>query len=152
MISSPWLRAARLQLYTIGFTPLLLGNVAAWYEYGNFSLSRFALSLLAGLAIHLVSAFTNDAADTVTDEANSSRTPFSGGSGVVVEGMLTSAALIKGSAAAGLTALLLTCLAIYGWQVHPGILLFAGFGLVSAAGYSLSPLKCPTAAAASFWS
>ena len=81
MTRSPWIRAARLQLHTIGFTPLLLGNIIAWYEHGYFSWPRFILSLLIGLLIHLVTAFVNDVADIHTDEANLSRTPFSGGSG-----------------------------------------------------------------------
>ena len=89
MIHSPWLRATRLQLHTIGFTPLLLGNIAAWHEHGYFSWPRFGLSVLIGLLIHLVTAFVNDVADIRTDKANRSRTPFSGGSGVVVDGELS---------------------------------------------------------------
>ena len=88
MIYLPWLRAARLQLHTIGFAPLLLGNIAAWYEQGHFSWIRLGVSAVIGLLLHLVTAFFNDIADIRTDESNASRSLFSGGSGVIVEGLL----------------------------------------------------------------
>jgi 1,4-dihydroxy-2-naphthoate octaprenyltransferase len=133
VIPSPWVRAARLQLHTIGFTPLLLGNIAAWYEHGNFSWPRFMLALLIGLLIHLVTAFVNDVADIQTDEANLSRTPFSGGSGVVVAEQLSCSDLIKGAGGAALLALVLAGVMIIGLHVHWGIVLFVGWGILSAA-------------------
>jgi 1,4-dihydroxy-2-naphthoate polyprenyltransferase len=138
---SPWIRAARLQLHTIGFTPLLLGNIIAWYEFGHFSWPRFILSLLIGLLIHLVTAFVNDVADIQADEANASRTPFSGGSGVVVEGQLSRSDLITGAGWAVFLAAVLTGVMIFGLHVHWGILLFVIWGLVSATEYSLPPVK-----------
>ncbi len=141
MIRSPWVRAARLQLHTIGFTPLLLGNIAAWYEHGYFSWPRFILSFLIGLLIHLITAFVNDVADIHTDEANLSRTPFSGGSGVVVEGQLSRSDLIKGASWAAFLAIVLTGVMIFGLHVHWGILLFVGWGIMSATEYSLPPVK-----------
>jgi 1,4-dihydroxy-2-naphthoate polyprenyltransferase len=138
---SPWIRAARLQLHTIGVTPLLLGNIIAWYEFGHFSWARFILSLLIGLLIHLVTAFVNDVADIRTDEAIASRTPFSGGSGVWVEGQLSRSDLITGAGWAIVLAAVLTGVMIFGLHVHWGILLFVIWGLVSAMEYSLPPVK-----------
>jgi 1,4-dihydroxy-2-naphthoate polyprenyltransferase len=139
--SAPWLRAARLQLHTIGFTPLLLGNIAAWYEHGYFSWPRFILSLLIGLLIHLITALVNDVADIRTDEANLSRTPFSGGSGVVVEGRLSRSDLIAGASGAAFLSLVLTFVLIFALHVHFGIIFFVGWGMMSAVGYSLPPIK-----------
>jgi 1,4-dihydroxy-2-naphthoate octaprenyltransferase len=119
----------------------LLGNIAAWYEQGYFSWPRFILSFLIGLLIHLVTAFANDVADIRTDEANLSRTSFSGGSGVVVEGHLSRADLIKGTLWAAFLTIILTGVMIFGLHVHWGILLFVGWGMMSATEYSLPPLK-----------
>jgi 1,4-dihydroxy-2-naphthoate polyprenyltransferase len=141
VIRSPWVRAARLQLHTIGFTPLLLGNIAAWYEHGYFRWPRFILALLIGLLIHLVTAFVNDVADIQTDEANLSRTPFSGGSGVVVEGQLSCSDLIRGARGAALLAIALAGVMIIGLHVHWGIILFVIWGILSATEYSLPPVK-----------
>lgn len=141
MIRSPWLRAARLQLHTIGFTPLFLGNVVAWYEQGHFSGMRFFLSALIGLLIHLVTAFVNDLADVRTDESNAFRSLFSGGSGVIVDGLLPRSSLVKGASWAVFLSLLLTGVLVFSLQVHWGIFLFLGWGLISSLGYSLPPLK-----------
>lgn len=141
MFHSAWFRAARLQLHTIGFTPLLLGSVAAFYETGRFSWGRFVLAVLIGLLIHLVTAFVNDVADIRTDENNPSRTVFSGGSGVIVEGLLSPAALIKAAYGAAISAMVLTGALVVLLGVHWGIFLFVGWGLLSGAGYSLPPLR-----------
>ena len=141
MLQSPWLRAARLQLHTIGFTPLLLGNVAAWYEQGVFSWPRLIVSMLIGLFLHIITAFVNDLADVGTDGANLFRTPFSGGSGVVVEGQLTRADLAAGAAGLVFLSLALTCVLIFMLHVHRAIALFVGWGLLSAVEYSLPPVK-----------
>ncbi len=141
MLQSPWLRAARLQLHTIGFAPLLLGNVAAWYEQGVFSWPRFILSLLIGLFLHIITAFVNDVADVGTDGANLSRTPFSGGSGVLVEGRLSRADLAAGASGLAFLSLALTWVLIFVLHVHWAIALFVGWGLFSAVEYSLPPVK-----------
>ena len=138
---SPWFRAARLHLHAIGITPLLLGNVTAWYVVGYISWLRLIVSLLIGVLIHLISAFVNDAVDVATDEANVSRTPFSGGSGVVVDGQLTRSNLLTGAGLAALLAIALAAFMIYRLHVHFGILLFVGWGILSATEYSLPPVK-----------
>ena len=138
---SPWFRAARLQLHTIGFVPLLLGNTIAWYKQVRFSGTRFWLAVLIGLLIHLVTAFVNDLADVQTDESNAFRSLFSGGSGVIVEGLLPRSSLVKGAAWAVFLSVILTGVLVFMLQVHWGIFLFLGWGLISGLGYSLPPLK-----------
>lgn len=136
-----WLRAARLQLHTIGFTPFLLGNIAAWYEQGHFNWMRLYVSVIIGLLIHLVTAFFNDIADIRTDGNNASRSLFSGGSGVIVEGLLQQSDLEKAAILAVFSSIFLTCILVFMLQVHWGIFLFVGWGLISGIGYSLPPLK-----------
>jgi 1,4-dihydroxy-2-naphthoate octaprenyltransferase len=141
MLLSPWFRAARLQLHTIGITPLLLGSVAAFYETGEFGWMRFIVAEIIGLMIHLVTAFGNDVVDIETDEQNTSRSAFSGGSGVIVEGKLTRAQLRNAATAAAICAVLLTGVLVFFFGVHWAIFLFMGWGLLSGAGYSLPPLR-----------
>ena len=141
MFHSPWFRAARLQLHTIGFTPLLLGSIAAFHVEGKFGWMRFILSALIGLLIHLVTAFVNDVADIRTDENNAFRSIFSGGSGVIVDGVLTRLDLLKAASGAAFLAFVFTGVLVFLLDVHWGIFLFFGWGLLSGAGYSLSPLR-----------
>lgn len=141
MISSPWFRAARLQLHTIGFTPLLLGSIAAFHEQGEFGWTRFLLAVLIGLLVHLVTALANDLADTRTDARNTSRSIFSGGSGVIVEGLLTRSALMNAASWAAVMSFVLAGVLVVLCGVHWGVFLFLGFGLASGVGYSLPPLQ-----------
>ncbi|MCF8062337.1 MAG: prenyltransferase [Deltaproteobacteria bacterium] len=141
MKMSAWLKAARLQLHTIGLAPLLLGNVIAWYETSRLDWTLLLLSVLAGFSVHLVTAFVNDAADVATDEHNASRTPFSGGSGVIVEGLLPRSSLLRAAGLAAVLAVVLTSGMVFILQAHWGVFLFLAAGMVSGAGYSLPPLE-----------
>lgn len=91
-----WIQAARPLAHLNIVVPLLLGQAAAWHVTGRFSLGWFAAALAWGVLDHLFVVFANDYADRATDTG--SRTPLSGGSGVIPEGKLTARAV--GSAAA----------------------------------------------------
>ena len=141
MTCLPWLRAARLQLHTIGITPLLLGSVAAWHEQGSFEWMRLLTAGTIGFLLHLATAFFNDVADIRTDAANGSRSLFSGGSGVIVEGLLRRSALEAAAIRAVLVAIFLTYILVAFLQAHWGVFLLVGWGLMAGIGYSLPPLK-----------
>jgi 1,4-dihydroxy-2-naphthoate octaprenyltransferase len=120
---------------------LLLGSIAAFHEEGKFGWMRFILSALIGLLIHLVTAFVNDVVDIRTDENNTFRSIFSGGSGVIVEGLLSRLDLLKAASGAAVLAFVVTGIMVFLLDVHWGVFLFFGWGLLSGVGYSLSPLR-----------
>ena len=76
-----FLRATRLPFLTATFVPVALG-VAAAASNGAFDLWLALLTLLGAVFIHLGLNVTNDVFDTLSgaDAANSTPTPFSGGS------------------------------------------------------------------------
>jgi 1,4-dihydroxy-2-naphthoate octaprenyltransferase len=84
-----WLKASRIpsQLY-IGL-PLLAGQSYAFWYRGVFSLPRLILVQVYGIAIQLFIVYANDYADFGADLLNSTYTPFSGGSRVLVDGDLS---------------------------------------------------------------
>lgn len=108
---------------------------------GEFGWMRFIVAAIIGLMIHLVTAFVNDVVDIDTDERNKSRSIFSGGSGVIVEGKLTRAQLQNAATVAAICAVLLTAALVFYLGVHWAIFLLMAWGLVSGAGYSLPPLR-----------
>jgi 1,4-dihydroxy-2-naphthoate polyprenyltransferase len=59
----------------------------------------------------------------------------------VVEGELSRSDLIRGASCAAFLAVVLTGVLIFGLHAHWGILLFVGWGIVSATQYSLPPVK-----------
>jgi 1,4-dihydroxy-2-naphthoate octaprenyltransferase len=86
-----FLRATRLPFLTATFVPVLLGIViAAWVN--GFSWWLALLTLVGAACIHLGLNVANDVFDTMSgaDEANVNPTQFSGGSRVILYGLLSS--------------------------------------------------------------
>jgi 1,4-dihydroxy-2-naphthoate polyprenyltransferase len=84
-----FLRATRLPFVTAAIVPIGLGIAVAGLRDG-FSWWLALLTLVGGVAIHLALNVANDVFDTVSgaDEANVNPTQFSGGSRVILYGLL----------------------------------------------------------------
>ena len=85
-----FLRATRLPFLTATFVPILLGIVVAAWTNG-FSWLLALVTLIGGAFIHLGLNVANDVFDTTSgaDEANVNPTQFSGGSRVVLYGLVS---------------------------------------------------------------
>jgi 1,4-dihydroxy-2-naphthoate polyprenyltransferase len=115
-----FLRATRLPFLTATFVPILLGIVVAAWTNG-FSWWLALLTLVGGAFIHLGLNVANDVFDTTSgaDEANVNPTQFSGGSRVVLYGLVSLrnlALLSLGFYAAGI-AIGVGLAAIRGWDL-----------------------------------
>ena len=84
-----FLRATRLPFLSATFVPVLLGLAIAVLRDG-FSWWLAALTLVAAACVHLALNVANDVFDTLSgaDEANVNPTQFSGGSRVILYGLL----------------------------------------------------------------
>ena len=85
-----FLRATRLPFLSATFVPILLGIAVAGYVNG-FNWWLALLTLVGGAAIHLGVNVFNDVFDTQSgaDEANVNPTQFSGGSRVILYGLVS---------------------------------------------------------------
>jgi 1,4-dihydroxy-2-naphthoate octaprenyltransferase len=85
------IRVLRAPFFTASAVPVLLGTALAWRD-GSFHLGYFVLTMVGALAIHAGLNVGNDYFDHLSgnDEANEHPTPFSGGSRVIQEGLVTS--------------------------------------------------------------
>ena len=85
-----FLRATRLPFLSATFVPVLLGIAIAAYDNG-FNWWLALLTLIGGAAIHLGVNVSNDVFDTQSgaDEANVNPTQFSGGSRVILYGLVS---------------------------------------------------------------
>lgn len=115
-----WAQASRLPSQSYIALPLLLGQLIAWSQTGQWDWTIFALVQAFGVFDQLYIVYANDYADQETDRDNETATIFSGGSRVLVEGTITPRAL--GRAAALMAALALAT----------GVALLVGFGRVAA--------------------
>ncbi|MHC1726665.1 MAG: prenyltransferase [Syntrophobacteraceae bacterium] len=83
-----WFKETRPQFLFLSVVLTFLGNAIAWY-YGSFSLGYALLAGFALLLTHGSSNAINDYFDYKSGiDLNVTRTPFSGGSGLVPEGKL----------------------------------------------------------------
>lgn len=138
-----WLGATRPAFLSITLLAVLLGfSHAAWRDPAPASLLIVLLTLCGALLAHAAANVLNDVADADNgcDAGNSERVaPFTGGSRVIQQGLLSRDAmwrfgwtLLTGSAVCGLALLALTDLRLLGFGVG---------GLLLAVAYSLPPLK-----------
>ena len=135
-----WLRAVRPLAHGNIAPPILLGQAFAVHEGHPLEPSLFALAHAFGLIDHAYIVFSNDLADHATDRDNDTHTPFSGGSRVVPEGLLTLASLRRAAIGAAVALLALTTLAAR-WADRPLAPLFALAALVLLWAYSHPPLR-----------
>lgn len=91
----PWIKASRLPSQTYIFFPLLLGQSMAYYNYEAFNIALFFIISIFSLSIQLFIVYANDFADYEFDKNNNTYNVFSGGSRVLVEGLLKKSQLKK---------------------------------------------------------
>lgn len=120
-----WLLETRPQFLLLSVVLVLLGTAVAWHE-GCFDLFRFVLTLIGLLLAHSSVNILNDYFDYKSGiDLETNRTPFSGGSGILPEGLLKP----KGVYLYGVGCLMAAlAIGIYlstlaGWKLLPLILL-----------------------------
>ncbi len=154
-----WLRAIRAPGFlTVSVIPVLLATAMAWHD-GYFHPGYFALTILGAILVHCGANSGNEVYDYLSgnDGINTARTPFSGGSGVLVERELSAAMVLRLSlllfAVAGgigvylaivrgpaVMALVLTGIAVgYAYTAPPLRLVYRGLGEL-AVGFCFGPL------------
>ncbi|MCL5037697.1 MAG: 1,4-dihydroxy-2-naphthoate octaprenyltransferase [Chloroflexi bacterium] len=86
-----WFKALRAPFFTAAIVPVLVGTAAAWYLGAPFRPADFIITLVAMLALHAGCNMANDYFDhkSGNDDINKELTPFSGGSRVIQDGLLS---------------------------------------------------------------
>jgi len=88
-----WFLATRPQFLIISVTQIFLGTSVAWY-HGYFNLLYCLLALIGLILVHISVNTLNDYFDYKSGiDLEVKRTPFSGGSGILSAGLLTSASV-----------------------------------------------------------
>ncbi len=133
------IRTTRAPFFTATVVPVLLGTAIAWRE-GYFHPWYFALAFVGAIVAHAATNILNDYGDHLSgnDEANPHPTPFSGGSRVIQEGLVSPRSMLY--AALGCYALTIVIglyLAYFrGWP----LLVIGAIGLALSIWYSIPRL------------
>ncbi|MFH1502510.1 MAG: 1,4-dihydroxy-2-naphthoate octaprenyltransferase [Candidatus Eisenbacteria bacterium] len=139
---SVWLRVSRAPFLSAAAVPVILGGALGWHRAGLFHWPHFLLTLLGALLVHAGANLINEYADheSGADPSNPVRTPFSGGSGTLEEGLLAPRAVLAAAvlAFAGGSAAGLYLNAVTGGTV---ILVLGVLGVALGWTYSARPLQ-----------
>lgn len=93
-----WVVAVRLKFLPQGVLPVLLGSAVAWHAKGDFNPLYFLLAFAGMALVQFALTMLNDALDFLygTDTSGSSgKNPYSGGSGVLVDGIITPGEMLR---------------------------------------------------------
>ena len=90
---TPWLQAIRLQFYPMTFFAYGIGAYAYRELTSSFNLLVFILGYIVLFLIEVITVFSNDYHDRETDKINQNFSTFSGGSRVLVNGVLTESSI-----------------------------------------------------------
>jgi len=134
-------RLARLHFLIGTGIAYLIGALMARHETGAWNWTAFGLGALVVWSVQLAAQFFNEYYDQPTDRATHHRTPFNGGSGMLIGGRM------KPEAArwAGRAMLLLSTALFVGSSILPSFsvvtAIIFGLALIGAVGYSAPPLS-----------
>jgi len=137
-----WLAEVRAPFFTATVVPVLLGAVIAWARTGAFHLGYFVLAMVGALLLHTGTNVANDYFDhrSGTDDLNVEFVrPFTGGSRMIQDGLLTPREVLSGA----LAAFALACvIGLYLAYVRgPLILVLGVFGIFSGFFYTAPPFN-----------
>ena len=135
-----WFQAVRFHFVPPSFLPAILGGVIAWVRHGVFDCGGFSL-VLAGVTIcHFGINMIDDVFDYLhAVDSLGDKNPFSGGSGVITDGLLSVRQVAAGAVVCfTITALIGVYLAATrGWP----LVMFGLFGMFCAVFYAAPPIK-----------
>lgn len=130
-------RAARPLAHANIAPPILFGQALAFATTGHFSWAGFALASAFGVADHLFIVLANDYADRHGDARNRDATPFSGGSRVIQEGLLSAQSVKRMAIAMGACVL---AIGLVGSQISLAMPVLAVVAVAVMLAYSYPPL------------
>ena len=94
-----WLKELRAPFFTASALPVIVGTAIAYSQTAQFNVILFILALFATVALHAGANIANDYFDHISgnDWLNDNKTPFSGGSRLIQQNLLTPGEVIVGA-------------------------------------------------------
>jgi 1,4-dihydroxy-2-naphthoate octaprenyltransferase len=137
-----WLAEVRAPFFTATVVPVLLGAAIAWARADAFHLGYFVLAMVGALLLHTGTNVANDYFDhrSGTDDLNVEFVrPFTGGSRMIQDGLLTPREVLSGA----LVAFALACvIGLYLAYVRGPLILVLGLvGIFSGFFYTAPPFN-----------
>jgi 1,4-dihydroxy-2-naphthoate octaprenyltransferase len=140
--TASWLKAMRLQFYPMTWIAYAVGALAASPAGGAFGNPLFWVGYLCLFLLEVATVLINDVVDFPSDRNNRFFSTFTGGSRVLVEGLLSRREVKIGICVAGVAFVMASMwLLILTPATTPAVLMVLGVMTVLAVGYTAPPLK-----------
>jgi 1,4-dihydroxy-2-naphthoate polyprenyltransferase len=140
MKTGSWLKALRLQFYPMTLIAYAAGAFAAESSGYGFNRIIFWLGFLWLFLVEAATVLSNDFFDFRSDKQNRFFSPFSGGSRVIVEKLLSFREMKTGIViSVAFSVLVLLLLFNVGEAASPGLLIFSLLLYILAVGYTVPP-------------
>lgn len=137
-----WIKAIRLHFYPLSALGFLLGNILAASVGHAFNFTVFILGLLWIFFLEFSTVLINEKEDFVGDKQNKYYGPFSGGSRVIVDGLLSFKQISKGIIYSTSLSVLFALFILLGSPAPTiPLLTIIAISSVLAIGYTLPPIK-----------
>jgi 1,4-dihydroxy-2-naphthoate polyprenyltransferase len=137
-----WIQAFRLRYVPTSIFPALLGSVIAWVRFREFNFWYFVTVIIGVTLHHIALNIIDDVFDylhAVDRSLGKEKNPYTGGSGVLTEKLLSVGHMLGAAIFCYLMAIII---AIYlTISVGLPILIFVGIGLFSSVFYSMPPIR-----------
>ena len=138
-----WLRLSRPHFHSVGVLPFILGLTLSWRLGNPINWPVFLLGLVAVILVMLSTYYGGEAYDVQEDDIAWSEggNPFSGGSGMVVRGRITTRQAKGASLAALIVAILIGVFLQFGLKTGPWTLPLGLAGAFAGYFYSTPPFR-----------
>lgn len=140
-----WIKATRAPFFTAVVVPVCVGASLAWYQTGKFNPGYFFLTLAGVLFLHAGANMANDYFDHLSgaDDINRQSTPFSGGSRVIQQGIMSSRQILLASTWCFVSGIGIGLFLFWSFGSPAGIplLLLGIIGVLSGYFYTAPPLR-----------
>ena len=137
-----WVQALRLHYVPTSIFPALLGSVIAWARLREFNFWYFILVIIGVTMHHMGLNMIDDVFDylhAVDRLPGEEKNPYTGGSGVLTGGLLSTGQVLSASIFCYLIGIMITVYltVMIGWP----ILIFAAIGIFSSVFYTMPPIR-----------
>jgi 1,4-dihydroxy-2-naphthoate polyprenyltransferase len=137
-----WIQALRLHYVPTSILPAILGSVIAWVTYREFNVWYFILVVIGVTVHHMGLNMIDDVFDylhSVDRLPGEEKNPYTGGSGVLTGGLLSTGQVLSAAIFCYLVGITITVYltVMIGWP----ILIFAAIGIFSSVFYTVPPIR-----------
>jgi 1,4-dihydroxy-2-naphthoate octaprenyltransferase len=137
-----WIQALRLHYVPTSILPAVLGSVIAWAIYREFNPGYFILVVIGVTVHHMGLNMIDDVFDylhSVDRPPGEEKNPYTGGSGVLTGGLLSTGQVLSAAIFCYLIGITITVYltVMIGWP----ILIFAAIGIFSSVFYTVPPIR-----------